>query len=177
MAAREYPVPMSRLVLLLGASWLTSGCFSAMGDVQAGGVSSTRFEEGRVGGAAQVAGGVSFGTDTDVEHVGPGADLRAKVTRDVTQVGIGPHVYWLHSSWVTPYARAGATLLEFGSVDGDASFGALGPRAELGMFITPVVVSAFAEYDLRWTDQANEGFVGLMVGVGSAISTAPLHAE
>jgi len=100
-----------------------------------------------------------------------------KVSGDVRQVGIGPHVYWLHSSWTSPYARVGATLLELGRVDGSTAVGSLGPRAELGMFLSTFVVSGFVEYDLRWTDQENEGFFGLMLGTGFAGSTAPLHGD
>lgn len=153
----------------------SAGCFSAMGDIQAGALSSTRFESGRYGGVAQVAGGSRFGNDTDAEHIGPGADARLELTSNVKQFSLGPHLYLLPSSWNTPYARFGATLIELGSVDDDFSFGALGPRAELGMFMGPVVISTFARYDLRWTHQSNEGFVGVMVGVGMAVSTASLH--
>jgi hypothetical protein len=37
------------------------------------------------------------------------------------------------------------------------------------------VLSSFAEWDVRMTSQKNEGFVGLMAGVGTALSTSPLH--
>jgi len=164
-----------RRVVALAISLSCSGCFSLMGDAQAGAVSSTRFVDGRYGVAGQVAGGFNFGSDTDAEHAGLGADARLKVTGDVQQVGVGPHVYLLFGSFATPYARVGATLLEAGSVDGAASFGALGPRGELGVFLGPLVLSTFAEWDLRWTRQRNEGFVGAMIGVGTAVSTAPFH--
>jgi hypothetical protein len=150
---------------------------SLMADAQAGAVSSTRFDEGRYGVAAQAALGAALGETRTSEHLGPGGDLRVKVTRDIQQVGIGPHVYLLASSWTTPYARFGSTLLEVGSVDDDLCVGALGPRAEVGAFFTPFVISAFAEYDLRWTQQPHEGFVGLSVGIGDAMSTAPLHRD
>lgn len=154
---------------------LSAGCMSAVADAQVGGVSSTRLAKGRYGGAGQLAGGFSLGNTRDAEHFGPGADLRLKATEDITQVGIGPHAYWLHSSWTTPYARVGATLLELGRVDGATSIGSLGPRAEFGVFLSTFVISAFAEYDLRWSDQDNEGFFGLMLGKGFGISTeAPL---
>ena len=157
--------------------WLSSGCMSMMGDLQAGPVASTRFEEGRYGVAAQAALGAALGETRTSEHLGPGGDMRVKVTRDVKQVAIGPHVYLLASSLTTPYARFGSTLLEVGSVDDDLTVGALGPRAEVGAFFTPFVISAFAEYDLRWTHQPHEGFVGVSVGIGEAMSTAPLHGD
>ncbi|GMV14262.1 MAG: hypothetical protein HS104_31370 [Polyangiaceae bacterium] len=151
-----------------------SGCFSLMADAQAGAVSSARFEAGRYGAAVQAAGGLNIGAD-GAEHLGPGGDVRVKWTGDMQQLGLGPHLYWLHSAWTTPYARVGATAIELGVVDGDTSIGALGPRAELGMFFGLFVISAFAEYDLRWTHQPHEGFVGLMLGYGTAVTTAPLH--
>jgi len=167
--------------LVFFAAALTSalpigGCMSVVADVQAGATSSTRFTEGRYGGALQVASGLNMSDDSrDVEHFGPGADLRAKITRDAKQVGFGPHLYLLDSSYVTPYARTGVTLVEVGSVDGETSFGAFGPRAELGMFFGTFVLSSFAEWDVRMTSQKNEGFVGVMAGIGTAVSTAPLH--
>ncbi len=150
---------------------------SLMADAQAGAVSSTRFEEGRYGVAAQAAVGAALGETRTSEHLGPGGDVRVKVTRDIQQVGIGPHVYLLASSLTTPYARFGSSLIELGSVDDDLSVGALGPRAEVGAFFELFVISAFAEYDLRWTHQPHEGFVGVSVGIGEAMSTAPLHGD
>ncbi|MCC6899374.1 MAG: hypothetical protein IT377_10395 [Polyangiaceae bacterium] len=166
-----------RRALSLTLAGLSSGCMSLMADAQAGAVASTRLEEGRYGVAAQVAGGAALSESRATEHLGPGADLRVKVTRDIQQVGIGPHAYLLATSWTTPYARIGSTLIEVGSVDGDLSVGALGPRAEIGAFFDWFVLSAFAEYDLRWTRQPHEGFFGLTVGVGEAMSTAPLHRD
>lgn len=168
---------MQRVLSILPALALPclSGCISVVADAQAGFVSSTRFEKQRIGGAAQVAGGFNIGSDTDAEHFGPGLDARAKVTRDIQQVGVGPHLYWLSSSWVSPYARLGTTLVELGRVDDAFSVGALGPRAELGFFHSGFVVSTYAEWDLRWTEQRNEGFVGLNIGVGHALSSAFVH--
>ncbi len=163
---------MRRSLLVLVCGVLQSGCFSVVADAQAGAVSSTRFTEGRYGGAVQLAGGMNFDNySRSAESVGPGLDLRGKFTEDIQQVSFGPHVYVLGDSWVTPYGRAGATLLELGSVDGAGTFGALGPRAELGMFFGTFVISSFAEYDLRWTSQDNEGFVGVMAGIGNAVSS------
>jgi hypothetical protein len=158
------------LVMLYGV--LSSGCFSMVYDAQAGAVSSTRFTEGRYGGAVQLAAGGNLSDRSkSVEHFGPGLDLRGKFTGDIKQVSFGPHVYLISSSWITPYARTGATLVELGSVDGSGTFGALGPHGEVGMFFGPFVISTFAEYDLRWTSQDNEGFVGVMAGIGNAVSS------
>jgi hypothetical protein len=170
-------VPRSLLCALgLWTACFSGGCFSVVADAQAGPTSSTRFTDGRYGAALQVAGGMNISDEgRDAESVGPGLDLRSKITGDVKQGGFGAHVYWLSSSFTTPYARAGATLLELGSVDGETSFGAFGPRAEAGVFFGTVVVSSFAEWDVRMTSQKNEGFVGLMAGIGTAVSTAPLH--
>ncbi len=158
------------LVMLFGV--LSSGCFSMVYDAQAGAVSSTRFTQGRYGGAVQLAAGGNLSDrDRSAESVGPGLDVRGKFTEDIQQVSFGPHLYLISSSWVTPYARAGATLLEVGSVDGAGTFGSLGPRGEVGMFFGPFVISTFAEYDLRWTSQDHEGFVGVMAGIGTAVSS------
>jgi hypothetical protein len=150
---------------------LTPGCFSVLGDAQVGGVTSTRFEEGRYGVAAQVGAGLSIDEDRSAEHAGGGMSVRTKFTPDVTQVAVSPHVYYLHSSWVTPYARAGVNLLQFEEVDNEAVFGMFSPYAEAGMVFTPLVVSAFAEYDVRFSGVPNEPFVGLMLGVGAGFSS------
>lgn len=156
------------LVALLG--WLTSGCFSVLVDAQAGGVSSTRFEEGRYGVAGQIGGGFSASNDTSAERAGAGVSFRGKVTRDVKQFAFSPHAYFLLDSWVTPYGRLGVNLLQAERVDGESVFGMFSPYSEIGFVATPFIVSGFAEYDLRFGAD-DEPFVGIMVGLGEGFST------
>ena len=158
-------------VFVVVTAWLTTGCFSVLGDAQAGGVTSTRFEEGRYGVAAQVGGGMSIDEEQSAEHVGGGMSIRGKVTSNVQQLAFSPHIYYLHSSVVTPYARAGVNLLQFESVDDEAVFGMFSPYGEAGVVVTPFIVSGFVEYDVRFSGVANEPFIGLMLGVGAGFSS------
>lgn len=155
---------------LLGLS--SQGCFSFLGDIQGGYASSTRFESGRRGVAVNAALGGNISDESDTaERLGPGLAVRTKFTSDVKQVSLSPHVYFLPGSGVTPYARLGTNLLQFEHVDGSFAYGMFSPYAELGLYVTPFVISAFAEYDLRFTSQPNEGFVGLMAGIGYGVSS------
>jgi len=150
----------------------SQGCFSLLGDVQGGYTSSTRFESGRRGVAVNASLGGNISDDSDTaESVGPGLAVRTKFTSEVKQVSLSPHVYFLPGSGVTPYARLGTNLLQFEHVDGRFAYGMFSPYAELGLYLAPFVVSAFAEYDLRFTSQPNEGFVGLMAGLGYGVSS------
>jgi hypothetical protein len=172
------PSAARRAIAVAGAALALCqvGCFSFVADEQAGLVASTAAQPGRVGAAFASSVGANASLDDDsrdfVEHVGPGAALRVKVTRDVQQFALGPHAYWLQHGVVSPYARAGVNLLQFEHVDGGFGFGMFSPYAEAGVRIFPVVVSGFVEYDLRFTHQANEGFFGVMLGWGIDLSSA-----
>lgn len=159
-------------VTLASLALASQGCFSFLGDLQGGYTSSTRFEDGRRGLALQAAMGGNLSDKSDLaESVGPGLAVRSKFTSDVKQVSLSPHVYYLAGSGFTPYARLGTNLLQFEHVDGRFAYGMFSPYAELGLYFTPFVLSAFAEYDLRFTSQPNEGFVGVMAGIGYGVSS------
>lgn len=156
------------LPLALGSQ----GCFSLLADVQGGYTSSTTFDNGRGGFALNAsAGGNVSDRSSAAESAGPGLALRTKFSNEVKQVSLSPHAYYLGGSVVAPYGRLGTNLLQFEQVDGRFAYGMFSPYAELGVFLTPFVLSAFAEYDLRFTSQRNEGFVGLMAGIGYGVSS------
>jgi len=123
--------------------------------------------------AAQLSGGLSLGDET-AERFGPGMAFRTKFTDEVKQFAFAPHVYYLHGSGTTPYARAGANLLQLERIEGESAFGMFSPYGEAGVFVSPFVFSAFAEYDWRFTHQPHEGFFGVMIGWGAAASTSAL---
>lgn len=161
------------LLLLASSSVAPTGCASVLVDGQAGYVSSTRLDDTHRGLAAQLSSGLALGDET-AEHFGPGMALRTKFTGEVRQFALAPHVYYVSDAGTTPYARAGANLLQFERIEGESAFGMFSPYGEAGVFVTPFVFSAFAEYDLRFTHQPNEGFFGIMVGWGLAASTSAL---
>ncbi len=123
------------------------------------------------GGVNVSAGGNVSETDESAEHFGPGIALRTKFSSSLQQFALSPHAYYLHSSAVSPYLRAGASLLQFEHIDGGFGYGMFSPCAELGMYIYPVVVSTFVEYDIRFTNQPNEGYFGAMLGLGYGLSS------
>jgi hypothetical protein len=146
-----------------------------MVDAQAGYTTNTSFDEGRRGLAAHLSGGFAISEDEVTESFGPGAALHTKFTDEVKQFAFTPHIYYLGGSGTAPYARVGANLLQFEKIEGDSSFGMFGPYLEGGVFLTPLVLSTFVEYDVRFSDHPNEPFVGLMVGYGAAASSSALH--
>ncbi|HQP35244.1 MAG TPA: hypothetical protein PLI95_08700 [Polyangiaceae bacterium] len=155
------------LALALGAQ----GCFSMLMDLQGGYTSSTRFESGRQGFALNASAGGNLGDTRGAEVAGPGLAIRSKLTSEVKQISLSPHAYLLGGSGIAPYARGGVNLLQFEQVDGSFAYGMFSPYGEVGIYLSPLVLSAFAEYDLRFTSQRNEGFVGIMAGIGTGVSS------
>lgn len=158
----------------LPLAWLglgAQGCFSLLADAQGGFTSSTTFDSNRRGVAVNASAGGNLGEDETAEHVGPGIALRTKFSQDVTQFAFSPHAYVLAGSVVSPYARAGVNLAQVESVDGAFAYGMGSPYGELGIYVWPVVISGFAEYDVRFTSQRNEGFVGIQAGIGTGVSS------
>lgn len=171
---RPRPSPWTVLALL-PALPLLPGCFSLMVDAQAGYTTNTSFDEGRRGLAAQLSGGFAMSEDEVTESFGPGVGLRTKFTDEVKQFAFTPHLYYLGGSGTAPYARLGANLLQLEKIEGDSSFGMFGPYLEGGVFLTPLVLSTFVEYDVRFSDHPNEPFVGVMMGFGAAASSSALR--
>lgn len=163
---------LRQLSLVVASLWASSltGCFSMMMDAQVGYTGSMNNSERR-GVAAQAGRGLSIG-DKTAENLGLGMSVRSKIAKDLLQLDLSPHMYVLAGSGTTPYGRAGVNMLQLEKVEGDLAFGMGSPYGELGMFFTPFVVSAFAEYDLRFFHQPNEGFFGVMVGLGGALSSS-----
>lgn len=90
-----------------------------------------------------------------------------------------PHAFLIstsnHGGKGRAYLRAGASLVHLGSVDGSFAGGMGSPSAEVGVTIpvadeaknvVHVLLSGFAEYDVRFTDQKNEAFFGVSAGLG-----------
>jgi hypothetical protein len=170
--------PRLTVVLAVVLCAPSQGCFSLLGDIQAGYVSSTTLDTERMGGGLNLSGGGNINeTDQSAEHFGPGLALRTKFASSLQQFALSPHVYYLHGSWVSPYLRAGANLLQLEHVDDGFGYGMFSPYGELGMYITPFVMSGFVEYDVRFTEQPNEGYFGFMIGIGTGLSTDPLTSD
>lgn len=161
----------------LAALPASSGC-TWLGTLEAGGVTSPTGREGRSGVAVEARG--AFGDD----HVLTGVGMNAKVTRDVVSVGPAVEMTFLfaeRSSPVEPFVTAGVTPVGFGSADGRFTTSVLSPRMRGGAYFpfgsmnvggrtlrgpTAIVVSGFAEYDLRASGPKSEAFVGGTVGFG-----------
>lgn len=148
-----------------------SGCGSTLMDLEAGPTIAPTHPEGRTGAQLTLGGGANFSDyDRSAESGGPGVDLRARVTRDVQELAVGPHIYFLADSLVTPFARVGASLVEVGSVDDEFSFGMFGPHAQLGVIWYTFALSAVGSYSIRFGPD-DDAFVGLLLGWGFAGTT------
>jgi len=169
--------------LVLPLALAAQGCAPLL-DVQAGYAGSTSPRAGRHGGSVQT--GLSFGmcdgsllggSRCAPVAVGGGALLRGRFTRDIQQVSLVPHAFVIANAdggtaSVRAYARGGVSLVHLGVVDGTFAGGLGSPSAELGVVLplgrakTHLVLSGFAEYDVRLSRQPNEGFFGVSAGVG-----------
>lgn len=117
------------------------------------------------------------GPGDDHGGAGGGLELRGKVGPSVGQFGLGPFLYGMGGPSMTPgfvavpFARAGFNLVQFESVEGRFAFGMFGPHASAGVFLrvfpeAGLSISVDGEYDVRFTNTANTGYVSLMIGFG-----------
>lgn len=120
---------------------------------------------------------LGVGPGDDHGGAGGGVELRGKVGPSVGQVALGPMLYGMGGPQMNPgfvavpFARAGFNLLQFESVEGRFAFGMFGPHASAGVFLrvfpeAGLSISIDGEYDVRFTDTPNTGYLSLMIGFG-----------
>lgn len=120
---------------------------------------------------------LGVGPGDDHGGAGGGVEIRGKVGPSVGQVALGPFVYGMGGPQMgqgfvaVPFARAGFNLVQFESVEGNFAFGMLGPHASVGVFLrvfpeAGISFSVDGEYDVRFTDTPNTGYLSLMIGFG-----------
>lgn len=166
----------------LGFLLACTGCSGWLrGDL--GAMSSTTLNSGRQGGVGSLdasLGDRDFPVSFDV-------GLRAKGSKSVGDGALFLGGLLLQTPEpVGLYVLGGTNFLQLGSADGKISFGMFSPSAELGMLIGTHPVSrngvpdklpgrfllgAGVQYDLRFTQQPNEGF--FMVKLGYALVAGP----
>lgn len=161
-----------RSAALALALWapLLSGCW-AWARVDGGVTTPTTLCEGCQGATVNT----HFAAGEDGE-AGFDTAIRMKFTPDVAQFAYGVgYVGTFQPEPVSPYFLGGAHLLQLESAFDEFAIGAFSPYAELGARIAlsdrrgglvELSLGTSIEYDLRFTDQPNQGFWGFMIGVG-----------
>jgi hypothetical protein len=153
---------------------LASGC-NMFGQAQAGYLAPTSTREGHTGVAVDLR--IDSHTGGETLGFGGGGGFRTKFAPDLFQISVAEELFAVafpHAR-VSPYARAGMNFLQFEGVDGEFGFGMFSPYGEAGVMVevrrsSPrsrlwITFGAAAEYDLRFTDQANQGYVLFVIGV------------
>lgn len=163
-----------RRIAFLALLLPTLGGCSLIGIVEAGPSYAVGKEKQSTGSLNAYLG---VGPGDDHGGAGGGVELRGKVGPSVGQVALGPFLYGMGGPQMNPgfvavpFARAGFNLLQFESVEGNFAFGMFGPHAELGVFLrvfpeAGLSIAVDGEYDVRFTDTANTGYLSLMIGFG-----------
>ena len=110
--------------------------------------------------------------------LGGGGALRMQLTPNVREVGLAGELFAIYLPWeVAPLARVGVELLQFGSIDGEFSFGMFSPYLEAGFaWITPrgssfagpfmVAIVGVMEGSVRFTGQPSEFGGGFLISIG-----------
>lgn len=104
---------------------------------------------------------------------GAGAMERIKAGPNIFQFQLGPMGYATvgpkRGDPVAVYALGGFSLLQLESVRGQFAYGLFSPTAELGLAIRKIytTLSVQAEYDVRFNDVPNTGYVCFMIGLGA----------
>lgn len=111
---------------------------------------------------------------------GGGFALRSKFGDDIQQLATAQEVVVVpfpRMRLFSPYVRGGLHALQIERLAGDFAFGMFSPYGELGLSFalhragsdsTFLSLAVTAEYDLRFTGQAAEPFLGLAIGLGAA---------
>lgn len=169
----------------LAALALLPGCTALM-TAQGGWVSPTSDRPGHEGVAVDLR--MDFFDHSKTLSPGGGFALRGKLADELFQVSIAEEAFVLYGprAPMRPFVRGGINVFQFESVDGGFGFGMFSPYAEAGLIfaIFPegglgddwlFTVSAAAEYDLRFTDQENQGYFLVLFGIGGSITMQPLR--
>lgn len=173
----------SRARLLLAAALLPAlglAC-SPLLTVDGGRFDAISDRPGRTGVAVDLRVGAYNPAEEPSHSVAAGGTLgfRTKFSDALTQIALSEDFVLLplgRIEIVTPFFRGGINAFQFESLDGSFAYGMFSPYAEGGILVTlhraedgsSVFFSAAAaiEYDLRFTDQPNEGYWMGLAGFG-----------
>ena len=170
---------VTRFVILVFA--FTGGC-SLLATTEVGQFRATSKQAAGQTGVAAVTRAGHY-VHTDSVSYGLGVGLRTKVAPQLkqyavsTDVSVSPRL-----RAVTPFIRAGVNAYQAESVAGDFGYGMFSPYGEAGLMVqlgrssggTRVYLTAAAsvEYDLRFTDQASQGYWAALGGIAFAAPRA-----
>jgi hypothetical protein len=146
---------------------------------QAGYVRSMEVDGSGEGAAVELRAGSWNGERSEVGY-GGGFALRTKFGDDIQQLATAQEVVVVPFPTLrlfSPYVRGGVHALQLERLGGDLAFGMFSPYGELGLIFalrstssdtTFLSVAVSAEYDVRFTGQSPEPFLGLSIGLGGA---------
>jgi hypothetical protein len=162
----------------LGLVWAGAAC-NPLIQVDGGAFSAFSDRPGRTGGVADLrVGAVGDEPAGGGPAVGGSGGLRLKLSEALTQVALCADLMVFPvpgARHLLPFLRLGVNGFQFEDLDDSFGFGLYSPYAELGslLVVTPsqpdrwfVSFGLGVEYDLRLTDQPNEGYWYAVLGFG-----------
>lgn len=165
--------PAFRALALALAAPLLTGCW-AFARLEGGPVVPISSCTGCSGSALDAH--FAFGEDISA---GPDFALRTKFTPDVQQLAFAFGLTAVgEPEPISPYFTTGIHVLQFERAYGRSAFGMFSPYAELGAHVgvihdgdewLSVLFGTAIEYDLRFTQQRNDGYWSLKLGVAYTV--------